>query len=181
MMAPCAKRGGEAMWQAVLVFIGVVLGGAIAGGVTLWLVQLTTHREREARQAEQEMARKDARDVFQRDTVLAFQDAVADLLRMVVDLHDEAIQAEEKNGYWPVPRHLDELPASFDEHFASVQGLRARVFDEELRRLVAELNMSVLGAVRAGDRASAAHTINGLRDRNEQLQERIHTLLKELF
>lgn len=68
------------MWQALLVVVGVVLGGAIAGGVALRQVQLVTDREREARQAERELVREDARDAFQRDTILALQDAVADLL-----------------------------------------------------------------------------------------------------
>jgi hypothetical protein len=169
------------MWQAVLGFVGVVLGGAIVGGVALRQVQLVTDREREARQVERELARKDARDVFQRQTVLALQDAVADLLRMVVHLHDEAVNAEEKTGHWSAPSRFDELPADFEEHFVCVQGLRARVFDDGLRRLVAELNTAALGALHAGDREHAADLMVGLTETDEQLQERLHVLLNELF
>jgi hypothetical protein len=169
------------MWQALLALVGVVLGGAIAGGVTLRQLRLITDREHEARQAERELARQDGRRVFQRDTILAIQDGVADLLRIVVYLYDEAVNAEEKTGHWPAPGRFDELPASFDEHFACVQGLRARVFDEELRRLVAELATFTLKAVHAGDRESAARLMVVLKDINKQVQERIHGLLKELF
>lgn len=182
IMGRCAQRGGDlAMWQAVLALVGVVLGGAIAGGVTLRQLRLITDREHEARQAERELARQDARREFQRNTILAIQDAVADLLRMVVYLHDEAVNAEEKTGHWPAPRRFDELPASFDEHFACVQGLRARVFDEELRRLVADLSISTLKAIHAGDRERAARLMVVLTDTNKQVQERVHSLLKESF
>ena len=88
------------MWQAVLALVGVVIGGVLAGGVALRQVQLFTDREHAARQAEREQARKDARDAFQRDTILALQDAVADLWRMVVDLHGEAVNAQEKMSHW---------------------------------------------------------------------------------
>ena len=74
----------------------------LAGGVALRQVQLFTDREHAARQAEREQARNDARDAFQRDTILALKDAVADLLRMVVDLHGEAVNAEEKMGHGAV-------------------------------------------------------------------------------
>ena len=100
---------------------------------------------------------------------------------MVVHLHDEAVNAEEKTGHWPVPSRFDELPADFEEHFVSVQGLRARVFDDGLRRLVVELNTAALGALHAGDREHAADSMVGLTETNEQLQERLHVLLNELF
>jgi hypothetical protein len=169
------------MWQAVLALVGVVIGGVLAGGVALRQVQLFTDREHAARQAEREHARKDARDAFQRDTILALQGAVADLLRMVVDLHGEAINAEEKLGHWPASGRFGELRASFDEHFVCVQGLRARLFDDALRRLVADVATSALGALHVGDRERAAHLMAGLGETNEQLQERVHALLKELF
>jgi hypothetical protein len=169
------------MWQVVLALVGVVVGGAIAGGVALRQAQLFTDRQREAHLAEREQARKDARDAFQRDTILALQDAVADLVRMVIDLHGEAVNIEEKTGHWPPPTRIGELPASFDEQFATVQGLRARVFDDALRRLVAELASSALGALHAADREGAARLMAGLSETNEQLQERVHALLKELF
>jgi hypothetical protein len=169
------------MWQAVLALVGVVIGGVLAGGVALRQVQLLTDREHAARQAEREQARKDARDAFQRDTILALQDAVADLLRMVVDLHGEAVDAEEKMGHWPASGRFGELRASFDEQFVCVQGLRARLFDDALRRLVADVATSALGALHVGDRERAAHLMAGLGETNEQLQERVHALLKELF
>ena len=168
------------MWQAVLIFVGVVLGGAIAGGVMLRQQQLIIDREHEARRAERELAREDSRHAFQRDTLLAIQDAVADLLRTAVYVHDEVVNAEEKTGHWPAPRPFDELPAGFAEHFACVQALRARVFDEEVRRLVADLDTATLRAIHAGDRDSAARLMLALSDTNKQLQERIHTLLMEL-
>jgi hypothetical protein len=37
------------MGQATLALLGVILGAAIAGGVSLWQVQLVTKREHETR------------------------------------------------------------------------------------------------------------------------------------
>jgi hypothetical protein len=156
-------------------------GGVIAGGVALRQVQLFTDREREARQAEREQARNDAREAFQRDTILALQDAVADLLRMVFDLHNEAVNAEEKTGQWSAPSRLGELSAGFDEQFVCVQGLRARLFDDALRHLVAEVARSALGALHADERQRAVRLMAGLSETNEQLQERVHAVVKELF
>jgi hypothetical protein len=128
------------MWQAALVLVGVVVGGAIAGGMALRQEQ-----------------------------------------RMVVHLHGEAVNIEEKTGHWPPPRRLGELPASFDEQFACVQGLRARVFDDALRRLVAEVASAALGALHAAESEGAVRLMDGLSETNEQLQERVHAALKELF
>jgi hypothetical protein len=100
---------------------------------------------------------------------------------MVVDLHGEAVNAEEKIGHWPASSRFGELRASFDEQFVCVQGLRARLFDDALRRLVAEVATSALGALHVGGRERAAHLMAGLGETNEQLQERVHALLKELF
>jgi hypothetical protein len=100
---------------------------------------------------------------------------------MVVHLHHESLNAEEKTGSWPVPSRFDELAADFEEHFACVQGLCARVVDEGLRRLVAELTMAALGVLHAGDRERAVQLTVGLKETNEQLQERVHVLLLELL
>jgi hypothetical protein len=70
------KREGKAMGQAVLTFLGVVLGATIAGGVTVWQARLTIQRDREARQVEREQTRKDTHDAFQRDAILALHEAV---------------------------------------------------------------------------------------------------------
>lgn len=100
---------------------------------------------------------------------------------MVVHLHGEVVNAEEKTGHWPAPRRLHELPACFPEQFAAVQGLRGRVFDEGLRRLVVELTAAALEVLHAGDRESAVQLLASLTETNEQLQERIHVLLRDLF
>ena len=72
------------MWETALPFLGVILGAAIAGGVSLWREQVVTGRERAARQAEREQRRKDERDAFQRDTLLALQDTIEAARRATV-------------------------------------------------------------------------------------------------
>ena len=72
------------MWETALPFLGVILGAAIAGGVSLWREQVVTGRGRAARQAEREQRRKDERDAFQRDTLLALQDTIEAAQRVTV-------------------------------------------------------------------------------------------------
>lgn len=69
--------------------LGVVLGAAIAGGVSLWQVQLITAREREARQTLREQERKDAHDALQRDAILALHDAITAYWQTVLAAHDQ--------------------------------------------------------------------------------------------
>jgi hypothetical protein len=69
------------MSQAVLSFAGVIVGALIAGGVSLWRELVVTARERAARAAEREQQLQDVRDAFQRETLLALQDANVDFLR----------------------------------------------------------------------------------------------------
>ena len=71
----------------MITLLGVILSAAIAGSVSLWQVQLSTDREREARRIERDQTRQDVRDAFQRDTILALQDAIAAFLRMAVDVN----------------------------------------------------------------------------------------------
>jgi hypothetical protein len=169
------------MWQAALTLGGVVLGAAIAGGVSLWQVQLVTAREREARRTDREQVRSDVRDAFQREAILSLQEAVADFLRMAVAVHSESVEEEDRTGQWRKRRHSVDFPAGFDEHFARIQGFRARVFDDELRWLALEVLRPAVAALEAEDGGTAVSRLADVAEKHKQLQERINVLLKELF
>jgi hypothetical protein len=76
------------MSQAWFGILGVVVGGLVTGGVSLWREWFITKREREARQALREQERKERRDTFERETLLALQDAVEGTRQGSVALRD---------------------------------------------------------------------------------------------
>jgi hypothetical protein len=171
------------MSQAVLSLAAVVLGATIAGGVALWQVQLVTAREREARRTEREQVRKDLRDTFQRDSILALQQAVADLVRMAVGVHDDSVRQLRETSQWPKRLHAPDYPAGFIELFTNVRDFRARVFDDDLRQLALEMT-NVVGAAlgpKATDFETAHSLFREISEKHIQLQQRVNTLLKELF
>jgi hypothetical protein len=112
------------MGQAILTLLGVILGAAVAGGISLWQVQLVTKREREVRRLLREQERKDRRDTFQRETILGLQDALGELWAL------RTVNVDETG----IPIKAD--PTQVATVLYRVDMLRARVFDDELRGLV---------------------------------------------
>jgi HAMP domain-containing protein len=171
------------MWQAVLSLAGVVIGAAIAGGVALWQVQLVTAREREARRSEREQVRAEIREAFQRDSILALQEAVADLLRMAVGVLDDNVRQERETGQWPSRLHAADYPTGADELFARVERSRARVFDDELRQLALEVSnrFGLALSPTVTDFVTADGHFREIGEKRALLQQRVNTLLKGLF
>jgi hypothetical protein len=158
------------MSTAVWGFLGVVLGGVLTGTMSLWQVQLVTRREREAREALREQERRDRRDAFQRETILAVQDAVAEYWPTMTD----AARLREQ----PAPSIWS--PAARALHWR-INMLRARIFDEELRQLVAELQGGIYRVVKAED-LDSIETYAIEADRlTKQMYNRMNLLLKDLF
>jgi hypothetical protein len=92
------------MFAAVIGFLGVIVGAAVTGFVTLRQAELATKREREARQLEREQKRKDVVDAFQRETLLALQDATMDLSIAATRFLDRKVATwkSPENGQPPV-------------------------------------------------------------------------------
>jgi hypothetical protein len=64
---------------------------------------------------------------------------------------------------------------------ARITALRARVFDDDLRLLVRELQTGVWAAVEASDWSAQEERMVAARDPMNRMQERVHLLLNELF
>jgi hypothetical protein len=163
--------------QAALTLLGVVLGAAIAGGVSLWQVQLVTAREREARQALREQERKDAHEAFQRDAILALHEALTaywqTILAAQVQIHGpteagqktldhQAIFSPVRAAYW------------------RMSAARTKVFDDELRRMVNELSDQI-DVILSLDIQQAQGVLSESYDLLKQIGDRINALLKQLF
>jgi hypothetical protein len=176
------------MWQALLAigvaaigFLGVVIGAVVAGYFALRQAQLSAQREREAHQMLRWQVRKDAHDVFQRDAVLSLQGAVFDYLRVAVAVHDDSARRWGESGEWPTRERAADFPADIHEHSARIRDFRARVFDEEVRRLALEVAHYATASMGATDRHSAESFLMKIGEVNEGLQQRVNTVLRELF
>jgi hypothetical protein len=175
------------MWQAMLTlgvavigFLGVALGAVVTGYVTLRQAQLATQREREAQQAVREQQRKDTRDVFQRESVLALQDAIEDMWAAYLRAQSEKHEVERQQGKW-IRRTDTDHPHGFAEASRHVNRLRARIFDNELRDLANKMRVELGLALFAESERLERHnseTANGLLHRTH---DRMHVLLKEFF
>jgi hypothetical protein len=64
---------------------------------------------------------------------------------------------------------------------ARINALRARVFDDELRALVREAQLSIWHAIEASDWREQPERMVAARDPVNRMHERMHHLLKELF
>ena len=166
------------MGQAVLGFLGVILGAAIAGSISLWQARLTTERERETRTELRELERKDRRDAFERETMLVLQDACSDVRKAV--FRDYERKMADRPG-WPVRTPDVLMPEDWAEADDRVIWLHARVFDEELRILVEKFRHAAASAMTAQSQSSADDWIMKASHNLEEINSRISQLLPRLF
>lgn len=71
------------MAVAIFGFVGVLLGSLTTSVLAVYRERLMSRREQTARDAHYERDRETARDTFQRDSILALQTAISDLIRAV--------------------------------------------------------------------------------------------------
>jgi citrate lyase beta subunit len=165
------------MWQAVLAlgvaligFLGVALGAVVTGFVTLRQTSMAAQRERESQQMLRWQERKDAHDAFQRDTILALQDAIAELWTRAMGMQLDSVR-----------RRSSVKDPEFRALVWRINMLRARIFDDDLRAIVRALMNEVMAAASATDiDVLEARTVVANR-LNRQLYERMNTLLKAMF
>ena len=94
---------------AVVGLAGVLLGSLTTSVLTIYRERLATRREQAAGDEQYKRARKTARDTFQRDSILALQAAISDLIRAVYQELDRILA--EFNQTRPLAR-----PAVGDTH-----------------------------------------------------------------
>src|SRR5207244_6127131 len=99
--------------------------------------RLTTGGGQEARDAQSERDRKAERDTFQRDSILALQTAVTDLMRAVYQEQDRVLAEFRRTGQWPARQWETPTATGWSDAVLRLELARARVFDDQLRSLAA--------------------------------------------
>ena len=110
---------------------------------------------------------------------MALQDGLGELWALSADAYNRAAATRAKTGEWPPPEQAD-LP-TLNTVSARITALRARVFDDEQRLLVRELQTSLWSPVEASDWSEQEERMVAARDPMNRMQERVHLHLKELF
>jgi hypothetical protein len=126
----------------------IVFGALITLATTI-VVQGFTHgfqsrRERQAREATLQAEKQERRSAFQRDALLAVQEALGDLGRAAAETHR---QIRDSGRDW-MERHRP-WTEEFRDAEATTTKLAARVLDDELRKLVRDTRQAAIEVVTA--------------------------------
>jgi hypothetical protein len=159
--------------SAVYGFIGVLLGSATTAVLTVYRERLLSAREREAREHQRQQDREDQRNTFQRQSLLALQDAVSDLVKAVFNEQDRMLEEMLRTGRWPARQQETSTATGWEDAELRLQVFRARVFDEKLRDLARKIHTEAKESVWA----STLDEAKGLNPRLEQGHERFNDLV----
>jgi hypothetical protein len=138
---------------------------------------VTSRRERDAREHQRVQERQDQRDTFQRQSLLALQDAVSDLVKSVFNEQDRMLKEMQRTSSWPARKWETPTATGWEDADLRLQVSRARVFNEELRELAREIHEAAKESVWA----SSLDEAKDLNPRLEQGHQRFNDLVaKEL-
>jgi hypothetical protein len=121
----------DAAWAVV---VGVVIGGLLTAGTTLLADKLRADRESALDSAKRSDDRRLAHDQFQRETLLALQDALLDLTHSAMTRCVKERDAGRIGTADAIP--TGELAQTERAVRERIQALNTRVADHEARRLV---------------------------------------------
>jgi beta-lactamase class D len=149
------------MGEAVLGFLGVILGAAIAGGISLWQVQLVTKREREVQRMHRDQERMhrdqermDRRDAFQQETLLALHDATSRMRHATVREYERRTALAKDEESW-LPRDRVLMPDDWTDGAERLLWLQVRLLDQELRQLLERFRHESANVMNAGSKRVA--------------------------
>lgn len=127
------------MSSAVFGLVGVFLGSLSTSILTIYKERLTTRREQAARDEQYERDRSTTRDTFQRDSILALQTAISDLIRAAYLELDRLLAESNQTGNWTARKWETPTATGWSDAVLRLEMAQARVFDDQLRSLAAEL------------------------------------------
>jgi hypothetical protein len=167
--------------EALYGFVGVLLGSGSTAMLTVYRERLVSRREREALQHQREQDRKNQRDTFQRQSLLALQDAISDLIKAVYTEQDRILAVRRQTGQWP-PRQWDTpTAAGWEDANLRLQAFRARVFNGTLRDVAGEIQTMARECIYAASLDEAKQLNAQLRQIHDRFNELTANTLPELY
>ncbi len=161
--------------EALYGFVGVLLGSATTAVLTIYRERLVSSREREARSHQREQDRQDQRNIFQRQSMLALQDAVSDLVKAVYVEQDRMLEemrrTKRRTKRWPSRQWETPTAAGWEDANLLLQVSHARVFDEAIRETARNIRDAARKCIYAGS----------LDETKERLNEMVANALPGLY
>jgi len=167
--------------QAVCGFIGVILGSLTTSVLTIYRERLISRREQAARDEQYERDRRAVRDIFQRDSILALQTAISDLIRAVYQELDRVLAEFSQTGKWPARQWETPTALGWSDAVSRLELSRARVFDDQLRALAAELRTVAGDSIWASSHSDAKRLSRGLDPLQVRFNEAVTMILPSLY
>ncbi|GGV29562.1 hypothetical protein GCM10010260_82640 [Streptomyces filipinensis] len=167
--------------EAVFGFVGVVLGSVTTSALTIYKERLTGSREAAARDRQFERDQQAARDAFQRESVLALQAAVADLIKAAYGEMDRLLVELQETGNWTARVWETPTAVGWSEAVLSLETARARVFDDGIRALATELRTLAGESVWAKDVEACKRASRQLEPLQIQFHEAVARVLPTLY
>ncbi|MCO5999674.1 hypothetical protein [Actinoallomurus rhizosphaericola] len=149
--------------------------------MTIYKDRLAARHETAARDRQYERDRDAARNAFQRESILALQAAVSDLLKAAYEELDRAIAESRRSGSWPARQWETPTAIGWSESLLRLEALRARVFDDELRRLAGEIRETAGDAVWARDLDAAKESSRRLEPLQSRFNEAVTEIIPSLY
>jgi hypothetical protein len=167
--------------EAIFGFVGVVLGSLTTSVLTIYRERLATRREITLRDQQYERDRKASRDAFQRESILALQSAVLDLIKAVYDELDRMLSEVQSTGHWPARKWETPTAAGWSSALLKLESSRARVFDDEIRSLAGDVRAAAGDAVWARTIEAAKESSQPLEALQHKFQEAVTRVLPSLY
>ena len=166
---------------SVIGLLGALVGGAITGGITLMRERQLGTREREAREKARERDLEDRRNAFQRESLLALQEALRELANARNDDYEQRRGGTGQAHSWNKLKQNELFSIELRVARSKCWELHARIFDEEARRLVADIINRSRDVPRAHSIEEAAEIIMSINRSYHQFQARFNELMRSLF
>lgn len=157
----------------------------IAGGVltmfAAWLAdRRLTQRDRERRREERHERFVIRRNDFQRETLLALQNASQWLLRTTAAMHHQDVVEHRKTGQWQRQQFGDDLSNDHLKLTTETMLLASRIRDDDVRALADRLRDRASVVSISSDHNEAESRMMAAADTQQALIQRIGQLVREL-
>jgi hypothetical protein len=121
------------------------------------------------------------RGQFQQETLLALQEAIADLARAAASIHFHDMNAYMKSGEWSRTMLTEGLSEEERAARARTAMLAIRVRDDKVREFVDEFKAQTLRIIDSDSAQSSKAEVTRLGDIYERLQTRIGEILRSIY
>jgi len=158
-----------------------VIAGGVLTMLAAWLGdRRITERDRERRSDERRERLVTRRNDFQRETLLALQEASQKLLRNTGASHHQDVIAYRTTGKWQRQQSTDDLSNDFLRLTTETMLLASRVRDDEVRGLADRLRTEASAVNFSIDESEAESCITAAGDTQSALIQRIGEIVRGL-